>query len=296
MEKPQISERLVTAVGLFSVADAQHINVARGIIDRIHDSVISLSDAVQISRAFQFLHAVRARIVREIHDLLMCTGEIMGWEASQLLASGGNQRNVIGAHPALALPSLGRAGCRVPSGVLWRCGYRRRLLTREGWPIKAAASSWRVGVVVSPLAASVLLRAHLRWNARLRLLVCLVLAWAWLCHMPWALAASNGPAKEDAVTVTSKTVTGELDLIMPKFINMIYDRKGGTEYEMELPYDANLKVVNRRSVSELKRGDIVSVKYDEQSWVDGKEMEHKSRKATEVMFLKTAVKGLRSEE
>ncbi len=120
-----------------------------------------------------------------------------------------------------------------------------------------------------------------------------IAGWLVLCGAAPA-GAEPGKMKDDAVTVTSKTVTGRLDLVMPKFINVVYDRKGDAEYEMELPYDAKLKVVNKRSLSEMKRGDTVSVKYEEKSWVDEKGMEHKSRKATEVVLLKTAVKGLRT--
>ena len=112
---------------------------------------------------------------------------------------------------------------------------------------------------------------------------------------PTARAEKEGHAGQ---TVTTKAITGEADFISPTLINVVYarDKKAGHEDEMALPYDAQLKMTNVRSLSEVKRGSQVMVTYDETSWTDDGGMERKSRKATEVVLLRSPIQGLRSQE
>ena len=118
---------------------------------------------------------------------------------------------------------------------------------------------WSVSVSVW-MAADQSARASLRWN-HLRFAVCgLVLALGLSGSLAWA-----EQAKKDQEKVVSKEVTGQVIWVGKRAISVEYDRTQESTYEMLLPVSSETKVERVKSLSELKRGDTVSVKYKQRS-------------------------------
>ena len=102
-------------------------------------------------------------------------------------------------------------------------------------------------------------------------------------------------APEDA-QVTVKHVTGELSLIRPGSISVVYkrDAKKGMDYEMVLPFDKDVRLAYKRSLDEFQLGDTVRVTYEERTWKTDEDLERMQRKAMEIQFMSPAKPGLRS--
>ena len=156
-------------------------------------------------------------------------------------------------------------------------------------------TSWSRAIVVPADAARPRPR-HLR-PASLRCSCVRALLCALIVAVPGASTVSADTTEQPeklAEIVTLKSIKGEMDYVGSQYINLVYDRKEGTEYEMELPYDKNLKLTNKRKLGDFVRGDIVQVMYEETAWTDEGGMERKRRKATEIQFVRPAITGLRS--
>jgi hypothetical protein len=127
-----------------------------------------------------------------------------------------------------------------------------------------SVSSWYTTVVAGSTAADRSARGTLR-QACLRVAVFGVLL---------GLAASSGwaatePAKKPTAknqeTVVSKTITGEVVWVGKRAISVEYDRTAESSYEMLVPVGGDTKVERIKSLSDLKRGDVVSVQYKQRS-------------------------------
>lgn len=101
-------------------------------------------------------------------------------------------------------------------------------------------------------------------------------------------AADN--VDEDAFTV--ETVSGEVSGITKHYISIIYDRdyEAGTEEEALIPFDPNTAFKHKKSIDEIKRGDLISVEYE-------KPTENSKRKprAKTINFIQSGVDNLVSE-
>ena len=86
---------------------------------------------------------------------------------------------------------------------------------------------------------------------------------AMTCLGTTALAEEARPFWEapDDAQVAVKRVTGELSLVRPGSISLVYqrDEKQGMDYEMVLPLSKNYRLVYKRSLDELHVGDTVRV-------------------------------------
>ena len=157
-------------------------------------------------------------------------------------------------------------------------------------------TSWSRAIVVPADAARPRPR-HLR-PASLRCSCVRALLGALIISAPGASAvsaATTDQPEKPAEIVTLKSVKGKLDYVGSQCINLVYDRKEGMEYEMDLPYDKDLKLMNKRKLGDFVRGDIVQVMYEETAWTDEGGMERERRKATEIQFVRPAITGLRSD-
>jgi uncharacterized membrane protein len=107
-----------------------------------------------------------------------------------------------------------------------------------------------------------------------------------------SLAAERKPLKTQTLI---KTIEGEVVLIDKKTISIVYSRdlEKGVEYEMLLPYDKKeLQLQHVKNLNEIKRGDIVSIEYEEIIEEYGAEDKKEDRKAKLISFIKPAVKEL----
>lgn len=106
--------------------------------------------------------------------------------------------------------------------------------------------------------------------------------------------------------IINKEVRGKVGGITPTLITIIYkeDKRSATEYEIDLPIDEDIELKHITRLSEIRRGDIVRVKYDvtikEYDDVDSDgTVKHKSkvlgRKAKVITFIRPKMKGLRSD-
>lgn len=121
-----------------------------------------------------------------------------------------------------------------------------------------------------------------------------------------ALPSDKGPADAEVARprwqapadapMTVEQVTGELSLIRPGSINLVYGRddEQKMDYEMVLPLVPDVKVIRRRDLSELRVGDTVLVTYEERTWEDEAEVERMQRRATTIEFLRPAAANMRS--
>ena len=98
--------------------------------------------------------------------------------------------------------------------------------------------------------------------------------------------------------VRTKEISGEVSVIRPRYISIIYERdeKKGAEYEMMFPINEDVKFT-RKGLDEIKVGDQVSITYGECSRIEeneetGKEEERFIRRDTKgVEFIRPALKG-----
>ena len=104
-----------------------------------------------------------------------------------------------------------------------------------------------------------------------------------------------------APATTSKSMQGDIDTLRPDYVTIVYAQDKGSkgevvkDYEAVFPVDNSTMFVYKNSLSEFVEGDKVEVTYDEIKWVDEKGVERVERKAKQLKFIRSAIKGLRSE-
>ena len=76
-------------------------------------------------------------------------------------------------------------------------------------------------------------------------------------------AQEAAPAESETFTI--ETVSGEVSGITKKSVSIIYDKDydNGTEYEILIPVDDKTVFRHKNNLSEIKKGDLVSVEYAE---------------------------------
>ncbi len=119
----------------------------------------------------------------------------------------------------------------------------------------------------------------------INLLILSVLVFA---HMAFAQNEAKAPVRMGA----TKVIEGEVSAITKDGVAVVYhrDTAKGTEDEVFIPLDSSIQLVHKRSISEIKVGDIVSIQYYEQI-KEGKKNEPGNKfKGTVLTFLKPAVK------
>ncbi|TBR20046.1 hypothetical protein EPO66_00335 [bacterium] len=122
-------------------------------------------------------------------------------------------------------------------------------------------------------------------NLLINLLILSVLVFA---HMAFAQNEAKAPARMGA----TKVIEGEVSAITKDGVAVVYhrDTAKGTEDEVFIPLDNSVQLVHKRSISEIKTGDIVSIQYYEQI-KEGKKNEPGNKfKGTVLTFLKPAAK------
>lgn len=97
---------------------------------------------------------------------------------------------------------------------------------------------------------------------------------------------SQGIGAQESTVVATDIIGGEIGAISNNFISIIYskDEQKGTEEELALPIPKDVKIQHKKSVHEIKTGDIVEVEY-ELTKKDGKVI---SRKVKVITFLRPA--------
>lgn len=93
--------------------------------------------------------------------------------------------------------------------------------------------------------------------------------------------------------VAMKEVSGEVTWIGKKYIAILYqqDLQKGEEDEILLPFDNNdIKLEHKKNLSEISKGDTVSVQYEEETSRYDSNREEVKRKAKVVSFMRAAVK------
>ncbi|MFA4991833.1 MAG: hypothetical protein WC569_04550 [Candidatus Omnitrophota bacterium] len=103
------------------------------------------------------------------------------------------------------------------------------------------------------------------------------------------LALAEGQAKEAKKKSAEKYIQGEVGGITKEFIAVTYvkDEIKGEEFEMAFPMDENIKLEKIDSVSSIKSGDTVKVKYEEVTEEsDAGEILGVNRRATAIIFIK----------
>ena len=121
----------------------------------------------------------------------------------------------------------------------------------------------------------------------------------------FCLTSSNAfTAKKDKSTppVTKlMAVSGEIGIIKPHYITVIYKKEKGPggvgvkDYEMLFPIDDNIELLHRKNIGQLQEGDIIQVLFDQTSYTDKKGVGRIERKAKQIKFIKAAPRGLRSQ-
>ena len=104
--------------------------------------------------------------------------------------------------------------------------------------------------------------------------------------------AKDKEKKEKVVKTASGVVSGEISGISEKFISVVYekDKEKGIEYETLVPIDKDVKIEHKKSLSELKIGDRVSIQYEDVTVEDSDKQQTLKRKAKIVRFVRSAVK------
>jgi preprotein translocase subunit YajC len=79
---------------------------------------------------------------------------------------------------------------------------------------------------------------------------------------PLSFAQEN---KKEEITkkTTAKEISGEVSGISSNFIAIVYGQNSKTSFEMALIIDKDTKVEHKKSLKEIKPGDTVSVRYEE---------------------------------
>ena len=103
-------------------------------------------------------------------------------------------------------------------------------------------------------------------------------------------SASMDSSPKDDVKVRSKSVTGDLVYIGKRAISVEFSATAKSSEEMLLPVTAHTKVHGPKPLAELKRGDRVSVRY-EQTYkaVAGEPDQILTTVATEITLLRSAL-------
>lgn len=149
---------------------------------------------------------------------------------------------------------------------------------------------WRSVVpVVTPARPNDLRRQH-----RLRSFACLGLVVASV-FVTSGLVVAAEEDEEDAL-ITVKHITGEVSIIRPHYLSVVYKQDAETrmEYEMVFPMNKDVEFFHKKSLDDIEVGDTVRVTYEEKTWTTEDGMERMKRKAKEVWFVRPAKKGLRS--
>lgn len=138
----------------------------------------------------------------------------------------------------------------------------------------------------------------------------IILIWCVTFLMPaYALFAGDENKKNQADSVsaetspvtTSKSMQGEIDILRKDYVTIIYAQDKGSkgevvkDYEAVFPIDNSTTFAYKNSLSEFAEGDKVEIAYDEIRWIDEKGVERVERKAKQLKFIRSAIKGLRSE-
>ena len=125
-----------------------------------------------------------------------------------------------------------------------------------------------------------------------------------LTFAAWSIWAKSAKAEMTAAatklegTVDSKTVTGQVGAVTKRSISVEYSQTANGGYEMLLPLAKDVRFEHLKDLTELKRGDTVTVTYD-QTWKEGDKGERVILKtvATTISLVKRAPKqALRSRE
>jgi hypothetical protein len=72
---------------------------------------------------------------------------------------------------------------------------------------------------------------------------------------------------EPVINLTAKEVQGEVSYITKRSISLVTSRnkESGEETEILLPYGKNLVIEHKKNLSEIQSGDVIKVKYTEES-------------------------------
>jgi hypothetical protein len=97
-----------------------------------------------------------------------------------------------------------------------------------------------------------------------------------LACLSFAKEDSGAENKKPSVSKAQvKEVEGEVSSLTKRSISIVFarDKQAGTESEILLPYGKNVIIEHKKSLSEIQVGDIVSVKYTDETlnYGDGKE-------------------------
>ena len=102
--------------------------------------------------------------------------------------------------------------------------------------------------------------------------------------------SNTGFAQKEPVKTSSemKEVQGRVSNFSREYITITYeeDREKGIENEIMLPVEDNIRVVHKKSLEEIKIGDIVNVQY-EQITEEYEEGQKRKRKAKVIKFIRT---------
>ena len=114
---------------------------------------------------------------------------------------------------------------------------------------------------------------------------------------PCVCGLSKGLAQETKEKVKRikliKEIAGEVTWLRKDKIAVVFqrDNERGTELEMLLPFDSDIRIVNKKSLSEISVGDTVRVQYEE---IDDQNPDGSltfiSRKAKAISFVRQAAK------
>lgn len=117
------------------------------------------------------------------------------------------------------------------------------------------------------------------------------------CACGWVKALAQEKKDEVKRISVIKEVTGEVTWFRKNRIVIMFkrDREHGTEEEILLPMDADVRVIHKRNVDEISAGDRVMVQYEELSeeWPDGKKSS--SLKAKAITFLSSGSRNVPGE-
>lgn len=105
-------------------------------------------------------------------------------------------------------------------------------------------------------------------------------------------SGADGERKKKIIGKAQKEIQGEISWINSRYIAVAYNRDPvkGSEDEILLPIDSNLKLEHKRSLDQIKAGDLVRVQYDEETEEDDKGNKKDSRKAAVISFIKAGPK------
>lgn len=105
----------------------------------------------------------------------------------------------------------------------------------------------------------------------------------------FAYAQDKPTANPDEDAFTVEIVSGEVSGITPTTISLIYDRDydTGTEYEILVPYDEKVTLKHKTKLSEIKKGDLISIEYEKPA-----QGSKKVAKARMITFIQSGVSSL----